>query len=151
MDSTRIIWHLHAFSTFALFGLIWTVQLLVYPQFRNVGPAAWDAYHAFHMQWITPVVGPLMLLEVGTMAALLLSGIWTTQNVQAWIGGPVLIGLIWASTALVSVPLHHQLQSGFHLETIDRLVQTNWIRTILWSCRTGWVVYVLLGDWTPYS
>ena len=143
MESSRIIWNLHAFSTFALFGLIWTVQLLVYPQFRNVSAGSWELYHSFHMQWITPVVGPLMLLEVGTIALLILNGALSSGSWLAWVAGPLLIGMIWASTALVSVPLHHELQSGYSAETIDQLVRTNWIRTLLWSLRAAWVASVL--------
>ncbi len=39
----------HLTSTAVLAGLVWVVQLVVYPAFRLVGPSpAWAAYHAAH-------------------------------------------------------------------------------------------------------
>ncbi len=55
--------------------------------------------------------------------------------------------LIWLATFILSVPCHRQLQkSGKDLSTINRLVATNWIRTILWSLlffRTGVTIFTL--------
>jgi hypothetical protein len=41
------------------------------------------------------------------------------------------------STFLVSVPLHNLLQKERNSKIIERLILTNWPRTILWTLRLG--------------
>jgi hypothetical protein len=43
---------------------------------------------------------------------------------------------IWISTFTLSVPCHKKLSLGKDSKTIDQLVKTNWIRTILWSLKS---------------
>ena len=93
-----------------------------------------------HTQWITPIVGPLMLIELGTAfwlaqtppAALPVWQIWT---------GLGLVMVIWASTALLQIPLHNSLGRGLDVEAIQKLVTGNWVRTIAWSVRSVLVLW----------
>ena len=63
----------HAASTCALAGLVWVVQLVVYPGFREVGPThAWPAAHAAHSRRISLTVGPPWMVQAVTLALLLL-------------------------------------------------------------------------------
>lgn len=62
---------LHVAITWALVGLIWTIQIVHYPLFEQVGEDSFVTYHARHMWLITWVAGPLMLAEVGIAALLL--------------------------------------------------------------------------------
>lgn len=52
-----------------------------------------------------------------------------------------LVALIWLSTFLIQVPIHQQLAKGKDLGLIDRLVRTNWIRTILWTLKACWMSF----------
>jgi len=52
-------------------GLIWTVQIVIYPLFDRVGRTAFAGWHEAYMRHIGYVVGPLMLVEAGTAAWLL--------------------------------------------------------------------------------
>jgi hypothetical protein len=52
------------------------------------------------------------------------------------------VGVAWASTALLSVPLHGRLAGGLDLDQVDALVATNWVRTLAWTARG-----LLLGAW----
>ena len=61
---------LHLAATGFLTGLIWVVQLVVYPGFAHVAPAAFPAFHRAYTRTITFLVGPSMLLELGTGLAL---------------------------------------------------------------------------------
>ncbi len=133
-------WLAHLATSWALFGLIWTIQLSHYPSFRFVDEDQFSAFHLHHTRSITLVVMPLMLLELGLV-------FW--QNYQTnwswiWVVPLVLVLLIWASTFFISVPLHTQLEGGKNLDVIKKLVDTNWIRTILWSVKVGWVSYFFL-------
>jgi hypothetical protein len=59
------------------------------------------------------------------------------------IAGLVAVGMIWASTVFLQVPCHNRLLSGFDLAAYQRLVSTNWIRTVLWSVRGAVLLCIL--------
>lgn len=132
-------WHLltvlHAIPTVAMAGVIWFVQIVHYPLYRLVGPEQFAAYERQHCRTISFVVMPLMLAELG-LAGLL----WWNAPAAAgqWpLVGLLLLALLWASTFFVQVPCHNRLTVGFDRATIDRLVRTNWVRTISWTARSA--------------
>lgn len=129
------VYLLNLASTLYLVGLIWTVQSVHYKLFDRVGPEAFVRYEADHNQLITPIVGPVMLIELAT--SLLLVFGYSPPWLPRWvaIAGLVAVGMIWASTIFLQVPCHNRLLSGFDQATYLRLVNTNWIRTLLWSAR----------------
>jgi hypothetical protein len=132
----------HAAATLALFGVILVVQWVHYPLFRRVGAEGFAAYQAEHMRRITPIVAPLMTAELGTAVAL----VWAPPPpVPVWaaVAGLGLVGAIWATTALVQVPLHRRLTDGFDATAHRRLVRTNWARTGAWAVRAGLVLWML--------
>lgn len=132
---------LHLLATAALFGLIWTVQLAIYPRFADFPAAGFPSYHFRYCRGIGLVVAPLIVLE-------LLSGlVWwllMPSNPAAQIGmGLIVVNLF--STAFLQAPLHVKLMQGRNAETIKRLVLTNWIRTATWTIRTALVGTALAG------
>ena len=121
----------HYAVTWALVGLIWTIQMVHYPLFAQVGPEHFVAYHRRHTRESTLVVGPLMLAELVTAALLVLEG-----NRDPWLLASLpLLALIWISTGFVQIPLHNTLTTGFDAHAHRRLVTTNWWRTAAWSAR----------------
>ncbi len=132
------------FSTFAMTGLIWLIQLVHYPLFAKEGAEQFVAYEAAHCRQITPIVMPLMTAE-------LLTCLWLAWRPESagqfsapqwlWVTGAVLAVLIWVSTAVLQVPMHHRLEQGFDQQAWQHLVASNWIRTMLWSVRSA----ILLG------
>ncbi len=50
--------------------------------------------------------------------------------------------MIWASTALLQVPRHTALGSGFDRAALSGLVLTNWLRTAAWSVRGALVLWM---------
>jgi hypothetical protein len=52
--------------------------------------------------------------------------------------------LVWASTATGQIPLHQKLTRGYHADTIDHLVRTNWWRTLAWSVRGLCLITLLI-------
>ena len=129
-------------STAVMFGLIWFVQVVHYPLMGWVGPEDAVAYENEHVRRTGFVVNPAMLLELVT--TLMLPFI---DGVPAWLAwtGVVLLGVNWASTFLLQVPLHLRLCREFDPEAVDRLVRTNWIRTAAWSGRAVLVVILAMG------
>jgi hypothetical protein len=135
-----------AAATWFLVGLIWMVQVVHYPLFARVGPAEFPAYHAAHSSLITWVVGPLMLLELCTTLLLLTQWPTSLPGWVAWLG-LALLGVIWLTTLLVSVPLHARLAGGFEAQAHALLVGTNWIRTLAWTARgllSLWALFRLM-------
>ena len=128
-------------STLTMTGLIWFVQVVHYPLFAMVGPEHFPAYEAAHANRTTWVVAPLMLVELASALALLLPSLRPAfiSVESAWLGA-ALVGLLWASTGLVQVPLHNQLHAGYSAAAIGRLVATNWVRTAAWTLRAGLVL-----------
>lgn len=125
---------LHAALTWALVGLILTIQLVHYPLFARVGAAGYTAYQREHITRITWLVAPLMLAELGTGAWLALNPPPGVPGWSAWLGLGLIV-LIWLSTALVQSPLHGRLIGGFDAVHHARLVGSNAGRTGLWLAR----------------
>ncbi len=125
---------IHLVATTAMAGLIWFVQVVHYPLFAAVGSDGFAAYEADHQRLTSYVVGPFMAVE--GVSALLLAA--TEADAVGWpliLAGWVLLAVIHASTVLLQVPAHGQLSNGYDQRIADRLVKTNWIRTIGWSTR----------------
>jgi hypothetical protein len=126
----------HLAVSWALFGLIWTVQLSHYPGFHFIANDQWQAFHNHHRSSITIIVMPLMLLELGLACWLVFRYGWT------WTIPLVMVLAIWASTFFISVPLHGKLGAGKDTAIISQLVSTNWIRTILWTAKALWASWI---------
>lgn len=131
---------IHAAITWALTGLIWTIQVVHYPLFAQVGRAEYRAYHARHMWLITWVAGPLMLAEVGSAGLLL----WLREWSAFFLASLAPLLMIWGSTLVHQVPIHDHLTNGYDESAIRRLVRTNWLRTIGWSVRALLVLLLLM-------
>lgn len=143
----KLLFLAHLLATLLMTGIIWYVQVVHYPLFAQVGASGFRQYEALHRQWTGLVVAPLMLLELGTALSLL----WWSPPVPGWSvwAGAGLVGLIWASTFFIQVPLHGHLDMGQDPAAIRRLVRSNWLRTVAWSLRSGlclWWLSRLLAE-----
>lgn len=120
----------HAVATAVLAGVVWTVQLVVYPSFLRSGPTpAWPAVHAAHTRAITAVVGLPWAVQGGTLAALLLRD---GPDPLLLLTGALALATVVVTVA-VSVPLHERLGRAYDEAAARRLVRTNWLRTGAWS------------------
>ena len=126
----------HALVTIYMTGLIWFVQVVHYPLKAMVGEAQFPAYQEAHKARTGWVVGPPMLLEAGCTLWLVFAPPEPLSRLLP-IVGLLLLGLIWFITARFSMRYHGILDKGFDKEAHRRLIQTNWLRTGLWTCRSG--------------
>lgn len=134
------LFSIHLAVTWMLVGLIWVVQILVYPQFRRVAPAEFRDYHFAHCFRIGLIVAPLLFVEAATAAWLL----YERLQPQLFIISTGLIPIIWLTTAVFQAPFHTRLGRGFDEPLIRRLILTNWIRTLAWTARGILVSLTLL-------
>lgn len=124
-------WWTHVAATWALVGLIWVVQQIIYPMMAEWSRDRFSSVHAGYTRRMGAVVAPLMLVELlGAVA-----WVWVSpEDGLAWTAG-ALVAVTWLSTGLMQVPLHKRLESGFSADVIAKLVRTNWIRTWAWTLR----------------
>jgi hypothetical protein len=122
-------------------GIIWFVQVVHYPLFTAAAPADDGGYARDNQARTARVVLPPMLVEAAAAA-------WLAVDPPAAVGrgpalvGLVIVGLLWASTLGVQMPLHGRLaREGHAPATVARLVHSNWPRTLLWTARA------LLAAW----
>ncbi|MGZ6825753.1 MAG: hypothetical protein ACXVGH_03090 [Mycobacteriales bacterium] len=129
----------HAGATCALAGLVWVVQLVVYPAFLAVGPTpGWPAYHEAHSRRMALVVTVPWAVQGVSLAALLLRGqgpAWLLAALSVCALATVVV------TVTVSVPLHQRL-GAYDERLARRLLRTNWWRTAAWT--VGAVLSLLL-------
>ncbi len=111
--------------------LIWIIQVVHYPSFRFVDGNRFSSFHSFHSRSISYLVMPLMLIEL-IVAATLISKFPTNFLVVASL---LLLAGIWALTFFVSVPCHNILSKKHDPKTIEKLIKTNWFRTLLWTSK----------------
>lgn len=134
-------------ATLFMVGVIWFVQVVHYPLFDKVGREGFSPYSEAHSRLTGYVVGPPMLVEAATSLLLVFR---RPEGVPLWtvLVGFALVGVIWASTALLQAPRHGTLGSGFDRAAWSGLVLTNWVRTAAWSARgllVLWMTARLLG------
>ena len=124
----EIFFFIQLIASAAMTGIIWIVQVAIYPLFARLKGAVFDDYHNRYMKRVTFVIAPIMFLEATSCAACLLLGEWHEFILPA-----LLLGIVWGSTALIQVPQHQRLTPN----TVSKLVLSNWIRTAAWTTRTA--------------
>lgn len=127
-----------------MFGVIWMVQIVHYPLMRFVSGEQFARFETAHRVRISWVVGPLMAVEGVCVLAFLFAPPAGLPWWLPWAGAgaeAVAIG----TTVFVSAPLHEKLNAHFDPATLNRLVETNWIRTIAWTCRAGLAIAMLVA------
>lgn len=136
----KILFILQIASTLIMLGVIWIIQLVQYPFFSQVNAENFPKYHAAHTFWVTPVVAPIMIIELITSILIIF---YPPKNIDIKLLfiGLILTLILWASTFFIQIPLHNKLANSFDTEAHHLLVNTNWIRTIAWSLRAILVIY----------
>ncbi len=123
----------HAAATCALAGLVWVVQLVVYPAFLVVGPTpVWAAYHAAHSRGITRAVVLPWAVQGLTCALLLLRRPDGVPLSLALLAGALGLASVLLTVG-VQVPLHTRLGQGYDPVLARRLLRSNWLRVVVWT------------------
>ena len=144
----RELYLVHTFATLMMCGVIWIIQWLHYPLFAEVGAEAFHTYEVLHRTWISQLVGPLMLLELGTGILCYFRKPLVVPRRQPLLG-LLLLAILWGSTFFIQVPLHNAITQNFDLAAINSLVLSNWIRTVAWSLRALLVLVMLRNMMFP--
>ena len=129
-DHQSILLLIHLISTSLMVGIIWVIQVVHYPSFHYIGNSRYISFQKFHMERISYIVIPVMLVE--SISGFFL--IYDELNPILLISMVLLLS-IWMLTAFFFSSLHQKLVSGYEEETVRKLVKINWIRTALWTLR----------------
>jgi len=120
-------------------GVIWFVQLIHYRWLDDVSASKFDDYHQRYTRIMGYVVGPAMCVELVSGALIYL--FFAELNMLLIHLSMALLVIIWISTFALQVPCHAKLVKGYDAAVHQKLLKTNWIRTIVWTARV-----VLLGN-----
>ena len=125
-------------------GLIWLIQLVSYPLFSYVNVGDFQKYHSRHVKKITPIVALAMTLEASI--ALILLIFTPSDSVGLLVINTLLVCLIWVSPAFIQIPYHQRLEFPKNqILYTEKLIKTNWIRTILWTFKLIISIWVLMS------
>lgn len=111
-----------------LLVLIWLVQIIIYPGMHGWDSTRFAELHRSYSRRICLIVCPLMLIQ----AVLALYQVIITPDFVSALQA-MLITFVFGVTAFISVPLHRQLSAGYNARVVNRLIHTNWLRTVGWS------------------
>ena len=127
-----------------MFGVIWIVQIVHYPLMRFVSGAQFAGFETEHRTRISWVVGPLMAVEGVCVLAFLFS---PPAGLPWWLpwAGAGIEAIAIGTTVFVSAPLHERLNAHFDQATLDRLIATNWVRTVAWTGRAAVAIAMLVA------
>lgn len=125
-------------------GLCWFVQIVHYPLFRQIELEVFPQYE--RKNFVTGFLTvPIMTIELASALYLLYHSLSPIHFLNVG-----LLGIIGLSTALFQVPIHLKLSRHATSALIDKLILTNWIRTISWTIRMI-ILAVLLSQNLAYS
>lgn len=128
--SPEVLEAAHRFCAIYMTGIIWFVQLVQYPMLHRSNGSDSAEGHQEYTRRMGLAVGPVMLLEL----VLQIRWVIMTPGPRSITGG-ILLLLIWASTILLQVPCHRDLEQRYDPESHHELVRSNWIRTLAWTAR----------------
>ena len=133
----EILSDIHFVSTSLMVGIIWVIQLLHYPAFNFIKESDYVEFQHFHMQRISFIVVPVMILELFS-AFMLVYYLWSNLLILCLI----ILLFIWLITFVFFTKLHQSLLDGYDKKIVDKLVKINWSRTVLWSLRLIILIYI---------
>ncbi len=113
-----------------LVGVILMTQILSYPLLLKVSKGNFYDYYNSYTKRISFIVMPLMIFEVFLSVSLNI----ISNNFYVFASN-ILLLIIWGSTFFIQVPIHNKLSSNHSYQLINKLIFSNWIRTVAWICK----------------
>ena len=130
---------IHIVSTSIMVGVIWVMQLVHYPSFKYVNETDYIIFQKYHMSNISYIVFPAMFTELITALLIFFSG----EKSFFFMLSLICLFLIWVITGVLFTKFHSILQKGKDLKMIEKMINANWIRTLLWTLRLIMILFVI--------
>jgi hypothetical protein len=139
----------HAVAAWFMVGMIWTIHLVHYPLFAEVGEATYETFQSEHVERI----GSLLLVPWAIEGAMVMALLWFAfvaglrdLRIPSLVGATAMAAVL-AISAFWSAPAHGDLADGFDAAVHDRLMTANLIRALAWTLRGAVAVWVLALVW----
>jgi len=124
-------------SNSVLLGIILVTQFITYPSFLSVSKQKFYHFHNKYVNRISFIVIPFMILELFSLCY-----ISYILNDFLLIKSLIILLSIWLSTFIIMVPLHNKLSSKYEKELVIKLINYNWLRTLMWSIKLIFILYI---------
>ena len=126
-------------SNSILIGVLIITQIISYPSLSSIDKTFFEKYHKNYVNRISYVVIPLMLIELFSLVYLTfyISDLFMIKSL-------LILLTIWLFTFICIIPLHNSLSNKRSYDIINRLINYNWFRTILWSIKLIIIIFVYI-------
>lgn len=132
---------IQVFTTWIMLGIFWFLQLVHYPIFNKIKDG-FVQYERNNLKRSALLVPPIMVIDLITNIMALVYE--TNDFYLSLISTALVLNIITSlTTFLFQMQVHQKLSIQFSKESLERLCGTNWIRTILWTCKSG-IYFTLL-------
>lgn len=141
MNELQILLIIQSIATFALFGMAWFIQTVHYPLYTLI-KEGFIEYERAHLRRVSILMGTFMLAEM-------ITGIMLTMTLvegfklKLVVFNLILIICIWLWTLFFHIYQHQRLSIHFSQKLLRILISTHWVRTLLWTIKTGVVIAIV--------
>lgn len=133
MIGAKLALCLHLFASLSFVGVIWYVQLIAYPQFRMISVSDWIPFEKNHTRRSFWLIAPLFVIETIGMGGI---AMFYSESQPILVLASALCYLTaYVATFTIHMPLHKLLSTSHQSSWIERLIFTNWYRTIAWTLK----------------
>ena len=119
---------IHIICNSVLVGILFVTQLITYPSFLAVVSHVFISFHKRYTMNISFIVIPFMIGELFSLIYL------NYIDSDLFLSLMILL-VIWLFTFIILVPIHNKLSLKHNISLINRLINYNWLRTILWAVK----------------
>ena len=120
-----------------LVSLVFMTQFITYPTFLHIDKDKFSEYHRKYVNNISFIVAPVMLIELLTLSLIA----YFSKDFLI-IKSLILLLVIWLATFFIMIPSHNKISKAFNKKEINRLINYNWVRTILWSFKLLLIIFL---------
>lgn len=130
-----IILLIQVITTWLMLGIFWFIQLIHYPLFSRI-KENFVQYERGNLKRTAAFIPPIMVIDIVTNVMAL---IFADKSLYiALISAALVLNILtWLTTFLFQMQIHQKLSVQYSKQVVSRLVGTNWIRTILWTGKSG--------------
>ena len=118
---------INKFGNALMIGVSILAQFIIYPSCKKTDFKSFKTYHLNYTKKMFYIAAPIMLVELFSSILLVykyLSKIYLTSL--------FILILIWIITFVFIVPIHNFLANMHNKEKVDKMIELNRLRTILW-------------------
>lgn len=129
----KLLLLIHAFATWALFGIIWFVHVVYHPLYQRMGQS-FSVHERHDLQQMGKLLAPIFFFE--WISAILLD-IYADSYAFHFFAkvNLILLGTVWVISLVIKLRHKNPKDLLFFTRMHRMLLSSHWIRTVAWSLR----------------